>query len=61
MLQQELADVLADNGLALVAGDLNARTGSASGTCMEDFSDLLDTSLQPDGQLCETSEVQNIR
>ena len=36
-----------------MAGDFNARTASASGTCMEDFSDLLDTSLQPDGQLCE--------
>ncbi len=44
---------MGNNGLALVAGDINARTGFASGTCMEDFSDLLDTSLQPDGQLCE--------
>ena len=42
MLQQDLADVLADNSLAVVAGDFNA---SAPGTCMEDFSDLLDTSL----------------
>ncbi len=53
VLQQDLADVLADNGLALVVGDFNARTGSASGTCLEDFSDLWGTSLQPDGQLCE--------
>ncbi len=52
MLQQDLADDLAGNRLALVAGDINARTGSASGACMEDFSDLLDTSLQPVGQLC---------
>ncbi len=49
--QQDLAGVLADNGVALVAGDVNARAGSASGTCMADFSDLCDTSLQPDGQL----------
>ncbi len=52
MLQQDLPDVLADNGLALVAGRFNACTGSTSGTCMEEFSDLLDTSSQPDGQLC---------
>ena len=53
MLQQDLADVLADNDLACVAGDFNACTGSTSNTCMVDFSDLLDTSLQPDGQLFE--------
>ncbi len=64
MLQQDLADVLAGSGLALVADVLNARTGSASGTCMEDFGDRFITSLQPDGQLCEhlksrTSEDQH--
>ena len=31
LLQQDLTDVLASNGVALVAGDFNGRTGSASG------------------------------
>ncbi len=53
VLQQGLAHVLADNGVALVAGDFNARTRFTSGTCMEVFSNLLNTSLQPEGQLCE--------
>ncbi len=52
---KQFAD-LGNLGMALVAGDFNARTGFASGTCMEDFSDLLDTSLQPDGQLCVLCE-----
>ena len=34
--------------MALMAGDFNARTGSASGRCLEDFNDVLDASLQPD-------------
>ncbi len=46
--------MLASNGLALVAGDFNARTGSASGTCMDDFNDVLDVSLQPNVQPCHS-------
>ncbi len=45
LLQQDLADVLADKGLALVDGDFNACTRFASGTCMKDFSDAKDRQM----------------
>ena len=44
-LQQDLADLLALNGLAIMAGDFNARTGSAGGTCQDDFRDVFDASI----------------
>ncbi len=40
MLQQDLADILAHNGLALVVGDFNPGTGSTSSTCLEEFRDI---------------------
>ncbi len=47
VLQQDVADALAQNGLIVLAGDFNARTGSAAGTCTADFSGILDSSIQP--------------
>ena len=47
ILQQDVADLLARDGLAILAGDFNARTGSAAGGCQDDFSDMLDASCQP--------------
>ena len=46
VLQQDVADALAQNGLIVLAGDFNARTGSAAGTCAADFSGILDSSIQ---------------
>ena len=48
LLQKDIAEVYAENGLAIIAGDFNARTGSATDVCQEDFSDILDASLLPD-------------
>ena len=47
ILQQDLADLLANHGLAIMAGDFNARTGPAGGVRQHDFSDVLDASCQP--------------
>ena len=47
VLQQEIADVVAEDGVAIIAGNFNARTGCASSTCQEDSADILDVSLQP--------------
>ena len=47
VLQQDIADVIAHDGMAIIAGDFNARTASAAGTCQDDYSDILDPSLQP--------------
>lgn len=48
VLQQDITDIVAKSGLNIVAGDFNARTGCSSGACQEDFTDILDVSLQPD-------------
>ncbi len=47
VLQQVVADALAQNGFIVLAGDFNARTGSAAGTRTADFSGILDSSIQP--------------
>ena len=47
ILQQDLADLHAPDVLAIMAGDFNASTGLATGTCQDDFSDVLDASVQP--------------
>ena len=47
VLQQDITDVVAHDGMAIIGGDFNARTASAAGACQEDFSDILDASLQP--------------
>ena len=47
-LEQDIADVAAQGGLVLLAGDFNARTGRAADTLDSDISgDLLDATLQP--------------
>lgn len=52
ILRQDVTEIAASSGLAIVAGDFNARTASAPGVCHEDFTDVLDSSLQPDPQAC---------
>ena len=47
ILQQDLTDLLAQDGLAIMAGDFNARIGSAADVRQHDFSDVLDASCQP--------------
>ena len=47
-LQQDVAEVTAHNGLVLLTGDFNARTGEAADTLDADIAgDLLDNTLQP--------------
>ncbi len=46
--------IYVDDSLACVAGNINARTGSTPDTCMGYFSNLLDTSLQPNEHLRES-------
>ena len=47
-LQQDVAEVTAHNGLVLLTGDFNARTGEAADTLDADSAgDLLDNTLQP--------------
>ena len=47
-LQQDVAEVTAHNGLVLLTGDFNARTGEAAETLDADIAgDLLDNTLQP--------------
>ena len=52
--EADLTDVLASDCVALVAGDFNARTGSASGIAVKDYSGILDISLRPDLQPCHS-------
>ena len=48
MLQQNIADISTEDGLMVIAGDFNARTGDAQDSLSsEDLSDLLDPSIQP--------------
>lgn len=47
VLQQDITDMIAHDGMAIIAGDFNARTASAAGFCQEDYTDILDTSLRP--------------
>jgi len=47
-LQQDVAEVTAHNGLVLLTGDFDARTGEAADTLDADIAgDLLDNTLQP--------------
>ncbi len=45
--QQDGVDALAEYGLIVLVSYFNAWTGSAAGTCTEDFSDILDSSIPP--------------
>ena len=43
LLQQNIADISTEDGLMVIAGDFNARTGDAQDSLgSEDLSDLLD-------------------
>ena len=50
VLQQDITDVIAHDGMAIIGGDFNARTAFAAGACQEYFSDILDASLQPEAE-----------
>ena len=48
LLQQIIADIATEDGLMLIAGEFNARTGEAADTLSSDeLSDVLDSTLQP--------------
>ena len=42
-----ICHVVAHDGMAIMAEDVNARIASAIGTCQDDFNDILDESLEP--------------